>query len=69
MGPGAHGTGSARTLEVVSKAHALELGCFSTRNNFTDKYYVVFVSTYFDRIILLCELKLLNFEFCEIAVL
>ena len=32
-GPGTHGTGSARKLAAVSKAHALELGCFSTRNN------------------------------------
>ena len=31
LGPGPHGTGSARKLEVVSKAH--ELGRFSTRNS------------------------------------
>ena len=35
LGPaGTHGTGSASKLAVVSKARALELGRFSTRNNF-----------------------------------
>jgi hypothetical protein len=35
ISPGIHGTGSARyKLTVVSKAHALEFGGFSTRNNF-----------------------------------
>jgi hypothetical protein len=34
IGSGIHGTRSARKLAVVSKAHALELGRFSTRNNF-----------------------------------
>jgi hypothetical protein len=38
-GPGTHGTGSSRKLAVVFKAHALELGRFSTRNNFHSKYY------------------------------
>jgi hypothetical protein len=31
---GTHVTGSARKLAVVSKAYALELGRFSSRNNF-----------------------------------
>ena len=34
IGHGIHRTGSARKLAVVSKANALELGRFSTRNNF-----------------------------------
>jgi hypothetical protein len=34
LGPRTHGTVSARKLAVVSKAHAHELGRFSTRNNF-----------------------------------
>ena len=34
LGPGTHKTGSARKLAVVSKVHALELGRFSTHNNF-----------------------------------
>jgi hypothetical protein len=34
MRSGIHGTRSARKLAVVSKAHVLELGRFSTRNNF-----------------------------------
>ena len=32
--PGTHGTGRTRKLSVVSKGHTLELGRFSTRNNF-----------------------------------
>ena len=32
--PGTHRTGSVRKLAVVSKAHALELGRFSTHNSF-----------------------------------
>jgi hypothetical protein len=58
LGPGTHGTGSARKLAVVSKAHALELGRFSTRNNFHSEALrrnEVFVLTYVDRIILPCE--------------
>jgi hypothetical protein len=31
-------TGSARKLAAVSKVHALELGCFSTRNNVQSIY-------------------------------
>jgi hypothetical protein len=34
LGPGTHGTGSARKLAVVFKEHALELGHFSPHNNF-----------------------------------
>jgi hypothetical protein len=52
IGPGIHGTGSARKLAVVSEAHALELGRFSTRNNFYRQVLrrnEVFVLTYFDR--------------------
>jgi hypothetical protein len=57
-GPGTHGTGSSRKLAVVSKAHALELGRFSTRNNFHSKVLrrnEAFVLTYVDRIILPSE--------------
>jgi hypothetical protein len=53
--PGTHGTGSVRKLAAVSKAHALELGCFSTRNNVQSEVLrknEVFVLTYVDRIIL-----------------
>ena len=53
-GPGIHGTGSARKLAVVSKAHTLELERFSTCNNFHREVLrrnEVFVLTYFDRII------------------
>jgi hypothetical protein len=32
--PGTHGTGRTRKLSVVSKGDTLELGRFSTRNNF-----------------------------------
>jgi hypothetical protein len=40
LGPGTHGTGSARKLAKLSKAHALELGHFSTRITiFKVKYY------------------------------
>jgi hypothetical protein len=56
--PGTHGTGSARKLAVVSKAHGLELGRFSTRNNFHSEVLrrnEVFVLTYVDRIILPSE--------------
>jgi hypothetical protein len=58
IGPGIHGIGNARKLAVVSKAHALELGRFSTRDNFNREVLrrnEVFVLTYFDRIILLSE--------------
>jgi hypothetical protein len=52
IGPGIHGTGSARKLAVVSKAHALELEFFSTRNKFHREILrrnEVLVLTYFDR--------------------
>jgi hypothetical protein len=51
--PGTHETGSARKRAVFSKAHALELGRFSTRNNFHSEVLrrnEVFVLTYVDRI-------------------
>ena len=63
IGPGIHGTGSARKLTVVSKAHALELGpgrlykrpdwdaSCSTRNNFHRavlRRNEVFVLIYFE---------------------
>ena len=54
IGLGIHGTGSARKLAVVPKAHALEMGRFRTRNNFNrdaSRRNKVFVLTYFDRII------------------
>ena len=54
LGPGTHGTESARKLAVVSKAHAFALGLFSTRNNFHREVLrinEVFVLTYVDRII------------------
>jgi hypothetical protein len=38
-GPGIHGTGSARKLAVVSKAHTLESGRFSSCNNFHREMY------------------------------
>jgi hypothetical protein len=53
-----HGTGSARKLAVASKALALELGHFSTRNNFHSEVLrrsEVFVLTYVDRITLPSE--------------
>jgi hypothetical protein len=53
--PGIHGTGSARKPAVVSKAHALDLGRFSTSYNFHREVLQrneIFVLTYFDRIIL-----------------
>ena len=49
---GIQGTGSARKLAVVSKAHALELESFSTRKNFHSEALrrnEVFVLTYVDR--------------------
>ena len=49
LGPGSYGTGSARKLAVVSKAHALGLGRFSTHNNFHSEVLrrnEVFVLTY-----------------------
>jgi hypothetical protein len=52
IGPGIHGTGSARKLAVIYKAHALELGRFSTSDNFHRQVLrsnKVFVLTYFDR--------------------
>ena len=52
IGPGIDGTGSARKLSVVSKAHTLELGHFSTRNNFHREVLrrnEICVLTYFDR--------------------
>jgi hypothetical protein len=58
LGPGTHGTRSARKLAVVSKAHALELGHFSTRKNFHSEVLrrnEVFVLTYVDIIILPSE--------------
>jgi hypothetical protein len=58
LGPGTHGTGSGRKLAVVSKAHAVELGCFSTRKNLhsvVSRRNEVFVFTYVDRIILPSE--------------
>jgi hypothetical protein len=58
ISPGIHGTGNARKLAVVSKAHTLELGRFSNRNNFHREVLrrnEVFVLTYFDRIILASE--------------
>jgi hypothetical protein len=54
LGTGTYGTGSARKLAVVSKAHALELGHFTTRNNFQSEVLrrnEVFPLTYVDRII------------------
>jgi hypothetical protein len=52
IGHGIYGTGSARKLAVVSKAHALELGSFRTRNNFHREVLRrndLFVLIYFDR--------------------
>jgi hypothetical protein len=49
LGPGTHGTGSARKRAVVSKMHSLELGRFNTRNNFHSEVLrrnEVFVLTY-----------------------
>ena len=56
LGPGKHGTGIARKLAVVSKAHALELRRYSTRKNFHREVLrrnEVFVLTYVDRTIFL----------------
>jgi hypothetical protein len=39
IGPEIHGTGSARKLSVVSKAHTIELGRFRSVTIFTEKYY------------------------------
>jgi hypothetical protein len=59
LGPGTHGTGSARKLAVVSKVHALELGTlalvtifrvlrpFSTRRTFPRGAEFLFVFSYF----------------------
>jgi hypothetical protein len=58
LGPGTQGTGSARKLAVVSKAHTFHLGRFSTRipliwdalapvTIFTLKYYEEMKLTYF----------------------
>ena len=50
-GPGIHGTGSARKLAVVSKAHTLESGRFSSCNNFHREILrrnELFVLTYFE---------------------
>jgi hypothetical protein len=61
--PGTHGTGSARKLAVVSKAHGLELGHFSTRNNFHSEVLrrkKIFALTYVDRIILAKTAQLLR---------
>jgi hypothetical protein len=65
IGPGIHGTGSARKLAVVSEAHVLELGRFSTRNNFYRQVLRrVFVLTYSVEKISWRKLR----NFCEIAV-
>ena len=51
--PGTYGTGSASKLAVVSKVHGLELGHFSTGNNFQSELLrrnEVFALTYVDRI-------------------